>query len=109
MAKGILVVNSGPAAAGRDQEYNDWYNNVHLVDVLKVAGFNAAARYKKVDAEADPQPYLAIYEVEADDLQGAFAALGAAAASGDMPVSDVLGMDPPPTLAIYEHLYQLSS
>jgi len=109
MPKGILVVSSGPVEAGREAEYNNWYNDVHLVDVLKVAGFTAAARYKKVGADDDPQPYLAIYEVEADDLQGAFGALGAAVASGDVRMSDVLAMEPAPSLTIYEHLYELSS
>ena len=109
MPKGILVVSSGPVEPGRDAEFNDWYNDIHLVDVLKVAGFTAAARYKKVGDDDATPPYLAIYEVEADDLQGAVGALGAAVQSGDVRMSDVIALDPPPSLTIYEHLYELSS
>jgi hypothetical protein len=110
MPKGILVVTSGPSTAARDAEYNAWYNDVHLVDVLKVAGFTAATRYKKVGAAGDDaQPYLAIYEVEGDDLNGALGALAAAGQSGELTMSDVLATDPVPSMTLYEHLYGLSS
>jgi hypothetical protein len=105
MAKGILLVHSGPAD-GRHQEYNDWYNDVHLVDILKLSGFTAARRFKPVGGEPDAQ-YLALYEVEADDLQAAYAGLGEAAVRGDLRMSDVLAMDPPPQMALYEQVHEL--
>jgi hypothetical protein len=107
MAKGILMVQVS-AAEGRDQEFNDWYNDIHLVDVLKLAGFTAARRFRRIDAEAD-NPYLAIYEVEADDLHAAYAGLGPAVASGEVRMSDVLSLDPPPVMGLYEQLYELEA
>lgn len=41
----VIVVSSRPAA-GREEEYNDWYNNQHLADVLAQPGFKTARRYK---------------------------------------------------------------
>ncbi len=101
MAKGVLVVHTAPAQ-GRDSEYNDWYDDVHLVDVLKLAGFTSARRFRALDGGG--HPYLAIYEVEADDLKAAQASLGAGVASGDIRMSDVLAMDPAPQLGLYEEI-----
>jgi hypothetical protein len=101
MPKGVMVVHAAPAD-GRDDAFNDWYDDVHLVDVLKLAGFTSARRFRTLGG--DSAPYLAIYEIEADDLEAAQASLGAAAASGDLRMSDVLAMDPVPVLALYEQI-----
>lgn len=79
--RGILVVMSN-AAAGTDAEFNDWYDHVHLPDVLAVAGFVAARRFEAVPSvhgEEPDQRYLAIYEIEAEDLDAAQRALSEAA------------------------------
>jgi hypothetical protein len=104
MAKGILMVQGAPAA-GRDQEFNDWYNDIHLVDIMKIAGFTAARRFKRIDAESD-NPYLAIYEVEADDLHAAYAAIGAGVANGEVRMSDVMSFEPAPVMGLYEQVYE---
>ncbi len=101
MPKGVMVVHAAPVE-GRDDEFNDWYDHVHLVDVLKVAGFTSARRFRTLGG--DSVPYLAIYEVEADDLEAAQASLGAGVASGEIRMSDVLAMDPVPVLALYEQI-----
>ena len=102
MAKGILAVNAA-AVEGRDEDFNDWYTNVHVVDILKIAGFTSARRFKAIDPN-HATPYLTIYEVEADDLQAAVAGIGAAAQSGEMAMSDAVAMDPAPVLALYEQI-----
>jgi hypothetical protein len=40
---------------------NDWYDNVHLPDLLSVPGFVSAVRFRQLGAESH---YLAIYEIE---------------------------------------------
>jgi hypothetical protein len=71
MAKHILVVLTNPVE-GKDAEYNDWYTNQHLGDVIGIEGYVAARRYKLSDGQLSegqlPYGYLAIYEVETDDL-----------------------------------------
>jgi hypothetical protein len=85
MARHILLVLSN-ATDGGDDEFNDWYTNVHLSDVLKVEGFVAAQRFRLSETQLaggePPYRYAAIYEVETDDLQRSADALGAAG-SGD--------------------------
>ncbi len=63
-----LVVMTGPKP-GRDEEYNDWYNNQHLADVVAVPGFVSAQRFKLKDAMGAEHrnSYLAIYEIDSDD------------------------------------------
>lgn len=71
MAKHVLLVLSN-ATDGQDDAFNEWYTNTHLQDVLKVPGYTAAQRFKLSDAQLGPgnvpYTYLAIYEVESDDL-----------------------------------------
>jgi hypothetical protein len=100
MAKGILVVESRPADPDREHEYNEWYSGMHLKDVCAVPGFVGARRYKVPGS--DPASYIAIYEIEADDLAAPLDELRARGTDGRMAMSDVLQMDPPPTVTLYE-------
>ena len=82
MAKQLLVVLSN-CVEGQDDEFNDWYTNQHLADVLKVEGFVAAQRFRLSDTQLEGAKmayrYFAIYEVESDDLERLTKALLAAA------------------------------
>jgi hypothetical protein len=92
MSKFILVVQSNPTK-GADDDYNDWYNNVHLGEVLQVDGFSAAQRFAvkgEPVAGAASHPYLAIYELETDDPQAALDALSAGVRDGTIHMSDAI-------------------
>jgi hypothetical protein len=97
MAKQILVVVSNPMP-GQEDEYNRWYSEQHLDDVLRVPGIVAAQRFKLAldGAKSLPGPYLAIYEMETDDPapdpKETFEALAKAASSGQMPMTPALDM-----------------
>ncbi len=69
----FVMTNCEP---GTDAEFNDWYDRIHLPDVLKVPGVVAAQRYKLTDEQRrTTRPdygYMAAYEVETDDLQKTF-------------------------------------
>jgi len=56
------------ADPSREEEFNDWHNNVHLPDVLKTPGFMAARRYIAKEYRDGRGKYLAIYEIETDDI-----------------------------------------
>ena len=89
MARHILLVHSNPTP-GNDDSYNAWYDNVHLPDVLQVDGFVAARRYiaaPSVHGEMHENGYLAIYEIDTDDLPAALKALSTAARGMDMDAS----------------------
>jgi hypothetical protein len=96
MAKATLVVLTNPVSADAEAEYNDWYNNTHLADVVAVEGFVSAQRFRVVDVPAmsdAPTPdhrYLALYEVEADDIGAVAEALVASAGTDAMVISPAL-------------------
>ncbi len=90
MKNHVLMVLSNPVP-GREAEYNDWYDNVHLGEVLALPGFVAAQRFARagepVAGELEHR-YLAIYEIEGDDPKPALEALRKGARSMNM--SDAL-------------------
>src|SRR3546814_19857328 len=65
-----LVVLTRPVE-GREDEFNDWYTNQHLDDVLAIPGFTAAQRFKIKGAPVSPTSweYFAVYEVDHEDPQ----------------------------------------
>lgn len=64
------------AAAGFEDELNDWYVARHFVDILGLDGISAAQRFVTEGAEPDvPFRYVVVYEVEAEDLERAKASL----------------------------------
>lgn len=92
MAKYVFVVYTEPFE-GRDDEYNDWYDNQHVADVEALEGVISARRFKL--AEMDPPqdghpPYLALYEIETDDISKIPAAIRSGVLDGSMPLSDAL-------------------
>ena len=49
MPKAIMFVQSRPSSPDREDEYNDWYTNTHLPEVLDIPGITAARRFKASD------------------------------------------------------------
>jgi hypothetical protein len=103
--KGIMVVQSAPVDAAREKEYNDWYDNTHVPEITAVPGFVSARRYKVHGAAGSDVPaYLAIYEIEADELTAPAAELRARRAAGLTHESGALRLDPPSVVTFYELL-----
>ncbi len=78
MAKQVFMVLS-EAVEGQEDEYNEWYENTHLDEVIQTSAVVSAQRFKLVEqrgAEA-PNRYLAIYEVDVDDPSEVFASIDA--------------------------------
>ncbi|MCV7377674.1 hypothetical protein BST11_03360 [Mycobacterium alsense] len=97
MAKGIMYVESQPSSPDREQEYNTWYDEVHLPELLKIDGIVSARRLRPVDGKG---PYVAIYEIEGDDLQAVLDNM--IASSGQLHMSDALQLDPAPVPRLFE-------
>jgi hypothetical protein len=95
MQKHVLLVLSN-ASGGRDDEFNQWYSNRHIPDVLKVPGFKAAQRFRLADAQLRGKKsewrYLAVYEIETDDLKKTLDTLGSRLGTDAMVISDTLDM-----------------
>jgi hypothetical protein len=95
MAKHLFLVFT-EAQPGKDAEFNTWYDNRHIPDVLSVPGFTAAQRFRlqpQADQPDAPPGYLAIYEIETDDVQATMASLMSRAGTPAMPFSDALNLD----------------
>lgn len=79
MARALMVVLTDPKNPELEDAFNEWYTNVHIPEVLETPGFAAVTRYKASEAEFVPrtpgQKYLAIWEIEADDISAAAKAL----------------------------------
>lgn len=75
---------------GREQDYHDWYNDVHLPELVNGLGLQGAQRFELVTKMqgADTNQYMAIYDVETDDPEGFMAKMGAFAQSGQMTPGD---------------------
>jgi hypothetical protein len=92
------VVFSNPAE-GKDDEFNEWYDNVDIPDLLAIPGMLAAHRYDLRDsamyhAEGGRPPeqrYLVIYEMEGD-VEAIMGKVREAVAEGKIVMSDSLDM-----------------
>jgi hypothetical protein len=80
---------------GKEAEYNDWYNNVHIPDVLNVKGMVGAQRFRLADQQMAGQPqhrYLALYEIETDNLQETLDDLKSRSGTADMVLTDAIDL-----------------
>ncbi len=76
MPKAVFLVFTN-CDAGREAEFNHWYDTIHLPDLLAVAGIVGAQRFQL--AGAGPQTvtatsapavaqYLAVYDLDTEDV-----------------------------------------
>jgi hypothetical protein len=101
MPRGIMYVETMPVSAGREAAYHKWYNDTHLAEVVSVDGIVSARRFAPVDGDG---PFIAIYELESDDLAGAMQRLAALGQSGQMSSLEHLQLDPPPVTRVYREI-----
>jgi len=90
------------AVEGRDVEFNDWYSNRHIPDVLAIPGIVSASRYELAGTQRMRPPwpyrYLAIYDIETDDLDWVAAEIGRRAGTDAMVISDSMAAEKLPLI-----------
>ena len=66
MAGRLIVLTN--AAEGRDDEFNTWYDTIHLGEVLRLGPFTAAQRFRIGDDQMFPQThrYVALYDFDGE-------------------------------------------
>jgi hypothetical protein len=101
MPKGIMYVETMPVSADRVEEYHTWYNETHLAQITSVEGVVSARRFAPTDGNG---PFIAIYELDCDDLDAAVARLGELGASGTMTGMEHLAMEPKPVPKVYREI-----
>ena len=99
MPNGLMIVESRPSSPEDLDAFNDWYDRVHVPELLQIEGF---ASVRRLSAYGDDS-FIAVYEVEGD-VQDAKAKLEAALKSGNMSRPVGVQLDPPPTIRYFEAL-----
>ncbi len=87
----LYTVKSNPVS-GREDEFNAWYTDVHMAEVLRIPGFLSAQRFELASQQMQPDQshnYMAVYEIDGDDISGVFEALRGASW---LTLSDALDM-----------------
>lgn len=88
---GTLLVMSDPVA-GKEQEYDTWYQQQHLVDVVAVPGVARAQRFRLADEDAaSSHRFLAVYELDGEPAD-VMAELGRRVGTEAMPMSEAMDM-----------------
>src|ERR1700692_4783337 len=98
MPKGIIYLETMPVSADREAEYHKWYNDTHLEEICSVDGIVYERRLSPTDCKG---PFIAIYELYCDDLDGVVQKLGELGASGKMSSLELLSMETPPIPKVY--------
>jgi hypothetical protein len=91
----LMMVMTDPKP-GRDDEYNHWYDEQHLDDLCAINGILSAVRYEIANTSEPQYPthrWLALYEVETDDIDKLRENIHAKAESGAIFVSDAVDRD----------------
>ena len=101
MPKGIMYVETMPVSSDREAEYHKWYNDTHLAQITSVEGIISARRFAPIDGDG---PFIAIYELDCDDLDAAVQRLSEFGASGKMTGLENLAMEPKPIPRVYREI-----
>lgn len=85
MSKQLVLILTEPTE-GQEDEYNDFYENQHIDDVLRTSMLETGQRFKLVAqaGEECPLSYLALYEVEAESGAEVLANLNASRPEREM-------------------------
>jgi EthD domain len=108
MAKALFLAWSSPVDEASEAEFESWYEGTHIPQVrAAIPAVSAVHRYRAADVPASPgapaHRYLAVYELDTDDVAGAMAALGAAAAGGHLDQTPTMDTTVnPPVLLCYQ-------
>ena len=73
MERWLLTVESNAVDPSREKELNEWYDSIHVPDILETPGFVRAVRYENTNPSDGQGKFVAMYEIETDDLAGTMA------------------------------------
>jgi hypothetical protein len=78
--KGVLLVLTRCKDSSREEEFNRWYDGVHIPHVLeaKAPGLHKVRRFKNTTPQPGDPAYLAIYDMDSPDPEHTFACMRAA-------------------------------
>ena len=88
IARYNMIVMSNPVD-GHEAEYNHWYQNIHLGEMVALPGIRSARRFRRVRnlKETDSYANVAVYDIETDDVDGVLQGVAEAAGKGQLNMS----------------------
>lgn len=111
MPKGIFLALSNPASDDVHDDFNQWYDDVHVKEVLALDGVQSCRRFKRASSQIMPgddaagRQYLALYEVEVDDWAKFSEAMMSGFAEGRITINpDLLQLDPMVMTMVFEEV-----
>jgi len=96
MAKYTFLALTNPVT-GKEDAFNQWYDTHHIPDVINVPGFISGQRFKLADSQFGGEAskafkYLAVYEIETDDIAGTIKELQTRGGTVDITPTDAIDM-----------------
>jgi len=76
MERWLLNLETNCADPSREGEFNEWYDTIHLADILETPGIVRASRYENSNPSEGQGKFLAMYEIETENLDQTMAAFG---------------------------------
>jgi len=92
MARGILLVETFPASPEDAAAYHEWYEGIHLKEMTALDGVVSARRFAALGGDG---PFIAIYELDTDDIAAVQSRIREAAEAGRMSAPVGVATDPP--------------
>jgi hypothetical protein len=108
MPKSMFMAWASPVDDASESEFNAWYDGTHVPQVrAAIPAITSVQRYRVADVPgvggAPAHRYLAVYEMDTDDVAGAMAALGAASADGRLEMTATMDLTTnPPVLQWFQ-------
>ena len=85
----LFVVLTAPVE-GLEDEFNAWYTDQHLRDVMNLADYRSAQRFSFVGGDEPLRPYLALYDTDTVDVPATQRRLIDVVATPAMPFSPAI-------------------
>ena len=104
MARATLIAHSSPTSPEQEEAFNDWYTKIHVPQVREaIPSITEVSRYRTVDPTGHNKEirYIAVYEIDIDDVAIAAAQLGAAMQGGTMDMDDAMDLSANPPVIFW--------
>jgi hypothetical protein len=110
MEHGVMIVQASPEP-GREREFERFYNDVHVPEILATPGFVRARRYRTLLSPRFPaspadewRSHLAVYDIAAESLADSYSTLLERMTSGQLTWADVFSSDAPYRSQVFEQI-----
>jgi hypothetical protein len=68
MTRYLMLLKYNCLDTKKEAEFNEWYENMHIPDVLTQSDFKKATRWEAIDCPENEGKYVTAYEIETDNL-----------------------------------------